>query len=112
VNPIGSPIACCQTTASQSPPPREITAARRQLDVRFPLFCMLVAPCLPDAPLVLGSLSAEKPPMTIARGCGRMRVRLGNTQNRSEFSGLPIAASCGGRLFPQPASRCPAMTKT
>ena len=26
---------------------------------------------------------------------------VGNTQKRQGFSGLPIAASCGGRLFPQ-----------
>ena len=28
---------------------------------------------------------------------------LGNTQKHQGFLGLPIAASCGGRLFPQSA---------
>ena len=31
---------------------------------------------------------------------------LGNTRKRRGFSGLPIAASYGGRLFPEPAKSC------
>jgi len=42
--------------------------------------------------------------MALARECGRQSAHLGNTRKRRGFSGLPIAASCGGRLLPQSAS--------
>ena len=41
--------------------------------------------------------------MAPARVCGRTTAHLDNTRKRKGFSGLPIAASCGGRLFPQSA---------
>ena len=46
------------------------------------------------------------PSMAPARECGRTIVHLGNTQKRQGFSGVPIAASCDGRLFPQSDRRC------
>jgi len=46
------------------------------------------------------------PSMDPARECRRTTVHLGNPQKCQRFSGLPIAASCGGRLFPQSDRRC------
>jgi hypothetical protein len=43
------------------------------------------------------------PSITLARACGRTLVHSGNTQQRRGFWGLPIAASCGGRIHPQSA---------
>ena len=47
----------------------------------------------------------KKPSMALARECGRTQVHLGNPQKRRGFSGLPVATSCGGRLYPQSAKR-------
>jgi|GEM_PF-5336656 len=43
------------------------------------------------------------PSMALARECGRTIVHLGTTRKRRGFSGLSVASSCGGRLFPQSA---------
>jgi len=42
--------------------------------------------------------------MALARECGRTKVHLGNPRKRRGFSGVPIAASCGGNLHPKAAS--------
>ena len=43
------------------------------------------------------------PSMALARECGRQRVHLGNTRKRQGCSGLPVAASSGGSLYPPSA---------
>jgi hypothetical protein len=45
----------------------------------------------------------KKPSMALARECGRHRFHLCDTPKSRGFWGSPNAASCGGRLFPQPA---------
>ena len=66
------------------------------------LFCSGSEPENTAAFADLGFAFVEKEPsMALARECGRPAAHLSNFRKRRGFSGLQVAESCGGRLYPQ-----------